>query len=56
MHCDAAEERSRQIGFLGHVKQLMLGLTDVFIASFQRAPETPASAREMQPRVFRAGD
>jgi hypothetical protein len=34
----------------------MLGLTDVFMESFQRAPETPASAREVQPRVFRAGD
>ena len=40
-------ERSGQIGFLGLAKLLTtLGLTDAFIASFQRAPETPASARD----------
>jgi transcriptional regulator with XRE-family HTH domain len=40
-------ERSGQIGFLGLAKLLTtLGLTDAFIASFQRAPEIPASARD----------
>lgn len=39
-------ERSGQIGLLGLAKLLTtLGLTDAFIASFQRAPEIPASAR-----------
>lgn len=40
-------ERSGQIGFLGLAKLLTtLGLTDVFIASFQRVPETVASVRD----------
>jgi transcriptional regulator with XRE-family HTH domain len=40
-------ERSGQIGFPGLAKLLTtLGLTDAFIASFQRAPETPASTRD----------
>jgi transcriptional regulator with XRE-family HTH domain len=40
-------ERSGQIGFLGLAKLLTtLGLTDSFIASFQRAPETPVSTRD----------
>src|ERR1041384_2137240 len=39
-------ERSGQIGFLGLAKLLTtLGLTDAFIASFQRVPETVASMR-----------
>jgi transcriptional regulator with XRE-family HTH domain len=40
-------ERSGQISFLGLAKLLTtLGLTDAFIASFKRVPETPASARD----------
>jgi len=40
-------ERSGQIGFLGLAKLLTtLGLTDSFIASFQRVPEIAASARD----------
>ena len=40
-------ERSGQIGFLGLAKLLTtLGLTDAFIASFQRVPETVASSRD----------
>ncbi len=40
-------ERSGQIGFLGLAKLLTtLGLTDAFMASFQRVPETPASTRD----------
>ena len=40
-------ERSGQIGFLGLAKLLTtLGLTDAFIASFQRVPETAASVRD----------
>ncbi len=40
-------ERSGQIGFLGLAKILTtLGLTDAFIASFQRVPETVASLRD----------
>jgi hypothetical protein len=40
-------ERSGQIGFLGLAKLMTtLGLTDAFIASFQRVPETVASLRD----------
>lgn len=40
-------ERNGQISFLGLAKLLTsLGLTDAFIASFQRAPETPVSTRD----------
>src|ERR1043166_2148356 len=40
-------ERSGQIGFLGLAELLTtLGLTDAFLSSLQRTPETPASARD----------
>jgi transcriptional regulator with XRE-family HTH domain len=40
-------ERSGQIGVPGLARLLTtLGLADAFIASFQRVPETPASAKD----------